>query len=121
MNYIWKKAVLTFYREKIPRENEPFAVVKSAKLTIQKSSENKLVGKIKDFFPLMGSVDYLNSIEGITKKYVLCWFDDSLEDMKLSFRRITGVTFITPLSCVLDGKGKKTFSAKFEAIKGRLE
>ena len=119
MNYIWKKAVLTFYREKIPRENEPFAVVKSAKLTIQKSSENKLVGKIKDFF--VHGYPGTSIVEGITKKYVLCWFDDSLEDMKLSFRRITGVTFITPLSCVLDGKGKKTFSAKFEAIKGKLE
>lgn len=121
MNYIWKKAVLTLYREKFPRENEPFAVVKSAKLSIHTSSENKLVGKIKDFFPLMGSLDYLTSMDGIAKKYVLCWFDDSIEDMNLSFRRLTGVAFIDPLSYVLDGQGKKSFSAKFVAISGKLE
>ena len=121
MNYIWKKAVLTFYREKYPRENEPFAVVKSAKLTIQQSSKNKLVGTIEDFFPLMGNLDCLSSKDGIAEKYVLCWFDDSIENIKLSFRRITGVTFIAPLSFILDKKGKKSFSAKFKAISGKFE
>jgi hypothetical protein len=121
MNYIWNKAVLTFYRQKIPHESEPFAVVKSKKLTIQKSSEKKIVGEIENFFPLMGNLANLTSMDGIAEKYVICWFDDSIEDITLSFRRIAGVSFIAPLSFVIDKNGKKSFSVKFEAISGKLE
>jgi hypothetical protein len=121
MNYVWKKAVITFYREKYPRESEPFAVIKSAKLIISKTNKNKLIGEIKDFFPLMGNLDCISSIEGITEKYVLCWFDDSIDDFKFSFRRISGVSFTDPVSYVLDENGKKTYSANFVGTTGKLE
>lgn len=121
MNYLWKKAVLTFYRDTYPRESEPFAVVKTTKLKISRTIENKLTGEIEDFFPLMGNLDCISSIEGFAEKYVLCWFDDSVEDFKLAFRRIRGVSFIDPVSYVVDENGKKTYSAKFNGTSGKLE
>jgi hypothetical protein len=121
MNYIWKKPVLTFYREKYPPEREPFAVAKSIKLEISKTQENKLTGTIDAFFPLMGNLDCLSSVEGLTEKYVLCWFDDTVDDINSAFRRVTGVTFSSQVSYVLDEKGKKTYFANFEALSGKLK
>ncbi len=121
MNYIWKKPVLTIYREKYPPEKEPFAVTKSAKLEILKTQENKFKGIIEDFFPLMGNLDCLSSVEGLTEKYVLCWFDDTVDDINLAFRRVTSVTFSSKVSYIIDEKGKKTYSATFEALAGKLK
>jgi hypothetical protein len=72
MVYIWNKPVLTFYRERIPREKEPFAVIKALKLTISKSEKEGYWGTIKSFFPLMGNLDCLSSVEGEKDYYVIC-------------------------------------------------
>lgn len=121
MNHIWKKPVLTFYREKYPPEKEPFAVAKTVRLEILKTQENKLTGKIVDFFPLMGNLDCLSSVEGLIEKYVLCWFDDTVDDIAQAFRRLAGVTFSSKVSYSLDEKGKKTYNADFTALAGKLE
>lgn len=121
MKYIWKKPVLTFYREKYPPEKEPFAVAKTVRLEILKTQENNLTGKIVDFFPLMGNLDCLSSVEGLTEKYVLCWFDDTVDDIAQAFRRLTGVTFSSKAPYSVNEKGKKTYNANFDAIAGKLE
>ena len=120
MSYIWNKPVLTFYREKNPPEKEPFAVVKTTKLEVTMSNDKLLTGEIKNFFPLMGTLDSLSSIEGTAKKYVICWFDDTVDDLSLAFRRLAGVTFSSKVSFTTDTNGKRTYNAKFKAIKAKI-
>jgi len=121
MEYVYHKPVLTFYKERHDQpEREAFAVVKAKTLSISKSEDAGLNGTIQDFFPLMGDVDYISSGEGKADRYVVCWFDDEV-DMSKSFRRLTGVTFPSNLSCETGEKGKKTYNATFQANHGKLE
>jgi hypothetical protein len=121
MDYVWVKPVLTFYRERIPRENEPFAVVKALKLIVKKSGKAGYWGSISSFFPLMGNLDCLSSVEGRDDYYVICWFDDRVEDLNESFRRLAGVSFPLEVPYVVDERGKRTYNARFEAKRGKLE
>jgi hypothetical protein len=121
MDFVWNKPVLTFYRERTPREKEPFAVVKALKLEVTKSEKEDYVGKINAFFPLMGNLDCLSSVEGKQDHYVICWFDDKIEDIDESFRRLAGVTFTSDVPYVVDARGKRTYTAKFKAKHGKLE
>ena len=57
MDFVWNKPVLTFYRERIPPEKEPFAVVKAVKLGVTKSEKGGYWGTLHAFFPLMGNLD----------------------------------------------------------------
>lgn len=121
MNFVWNKPVLTFYRERTPHEKEPFAVVKALKLEVTRFEKEVYQGKINNFFPLMGNLDCLSSVEGKQDHYVICWFDDKIEDLDKSFRRLAGVTFTSDVSYVIDTKGKRTYAAKFKAKHGKLE
>lgn len=121
MEFVYNKPVLTFYRERHDKpEREPFAVVKAKKLSVSKS-ETELSGVMHDFFPLMGDVDCISSPEGRVDRYVVCWFDDAEPDFDKSFRRLTGVTFQSGLSCETSEKGKKTYNAPFKAKNGILK
>ena len=121
MDFVWSKPVLTFYRERTPREKEPFAVVKALKLEVVESEKKGYQGKMDAFFPLMGNLDCLSSVEGKQDQYVICWFDDKVEDIDESFRRLAGVTFFSDVPYVVDKRGKRTYSAKFKAKYGKLE
>jgi len=121
MNFVWNKPVLTFYRERIPREKEPFAVVKASKLEVSKSEKAGYWGTINSFFPLMGNVDCLSSVEGKADHYVICWFDDKVENLNESFRRLAGVTFPSEVPYVIDERGKRTYNARFKAKIGKLK
>lgn len=120
LTYVWNKPVLTFYLEKNPPEKEPFMVVKSLKLEVNMSKDKPLIGEIKEFFPLMGNLDCISSIDGLENKYVICWFDDTVENFSLAFRRLIGVTFSSKILFTVDTKGKKIYNAKFEAINGKI-
>ena len=120
MDFVWNKPVLTFYRERIPREKEPFAVAKALKLAVNKSETVGYLGIINSFFPLMGNLDCLSSVEGKQDNYVICWFDDKVEDFNESFRRLAGVTFPSEVPYVVDERGKKTYNARFIAKTGKL-
>jgi hypothetical protein len=78
-------------------------------------------GSIVAFFPLMGNLDCLESVEGKSDHYILCWFDDMAEDLNKSFRRLVGVTFSSEVSFVVDERGKRTYKASFKAKGGKLE
>ena len=121
MDFAWNKPVLTLYRERIPMEKEPFAVVKALKLEVTKAEKEGYLGKILSFFPLMGNLDCLSSPEGKQDHYVICWFDDKVEDINESFRRLAGVTFSSDVPYVIDAKGKRTYEAKFKAMHGKLK
>lgn len=121
MDFVWNKPVLTFYRERIPRKKEPFAVVKASKLIVSESEKRGYWGTINSFFPLMGSLDCLSSVEGKQDYYVICWFDDKVEDLNESFRRLAGVTFSSEVPYVVDERGKRTYNAGFKAKHGKLE
>jgi hypothetical protein len=121
MDFVWNKPVLTFYRERTPREKEPFAVVKALKLEVSKSEKEGYLGKINSFFPLMGNLYCLSSVEGKQDHYVICWFDDEVENLDESFRRLAGVTFSEDVPYVVDERGKRTYTANFKAKHGKLE
>lgn len=122
MEFVYNKPVLTFYRERHDKpEREPFVVIKAKKLSVSKSETAELSGVIHDFFPLMGDVDCISSADGKVDQYVVCWFDDAEPDMDKSFRRLTGVTFPSGLSCETDARSKKTYNAPFKAKHGILK
>jgi hypothetical protein len=121
MDKVWNKPVLTLFRERVPIEKEPFAVVKTNKLGVSKSEKGGYWGNIHAFFILMGSLDYISSAEGQGDSYVLCWFDDGEEDLNKAYRRLTGVIFPSGVPHVVDDKGKRTYDASFKAQHGKLE
>lgn len=120
MEFAWTKPVLTFYRDKRPPEREAFAVAKAKRFAVSKSEDGTLSGSIRDFFPLMGNLDCISSKKKSDDRYIICWFDDAEEDLSKAGRRLTGVTFSLEVACVVDGKGRKTFNAKFNAEHGKL-
>ena len=121
MNFVWNKPVLSFYIEKNPREKEPFAVAKALKMDVTKSEKEGYFGKISSFFPLMGNLDCIASVEGKKDQYIICWFDDEIEDVDESYRRLVGVTFDSDVNFVVDERGKRTYQAKFKALNGKLK
>lgn len=121
MGFVWNKPVLTFYRERIPPENEPFAVVKALKLIVNKSDKRGYSGTINAFFPLMGNIDCLSSVESRQHYYVMCWFDDKVDEFNKSFRRLAGVNFPSQMPYTVDLRGKRTYNARFTAKIGKLE
>ena len=116
--FIWNKPVLSLYREnnELP-EREAFAVIKVKKLAVSKSENDAFKGNITDFFCLMGDLDPVNS----AGKYVVCWFDDSIEDFHAGFRRLSGVTFPTGVSFTVDKRDKRTYNSVFEAKHAKLK
>jgi hypothetical protein len=120
VEFVWKKPVLTFYRDKSPPEREAFASVKAKKLVVSKSEDGILRGNIEDFFPLVGNIDCISSKEKSGDRYIICWFDDSEEDLDKAGRRLIGVSFPLEVTCDADEKGKKTYNANFNAEYGKL-
>lgn len=123
MQFVWEKPVLTFYRERFGKpEREAFVAVKSRKLVVSGTEEDtKFNCGFQDFFPIMGELDYVSSKEGKADRYVLCWFDDTVDDFGKAFRRLTGVTFPQGIKCVTNEKGKISCNADFEAKHGKLD
>jgi len=55
-------------------------VVKARRLEISQGMDPKTErGAIRDFFQLMGDLDYLASEVGVVDQYILCWFDDEAD------------------------------------------
>lgn len=75
-----------------------------------------LTGELK-IFCLMGDVDQVQS----KNKYVICWFDDAVDDFYEAFRRLSGVTFPSGVSCSMDKRNKRTYNAVFQAKHGKLK
>jgi len=123
LQFVWEKPVLTFYRERFGKpEREAFVAVKARKLVVSGTEEDtKFKCALQDFFPIMGELDYVSSKEGKADRYVLCWFDDTVDDFGKAFRRLTGVTFPQGIKCVTNEKGKISCNADFEAKHGKLE
>jgi hypothetical protein len=120
--FVWNKPVLALFKERdVTPEVEPFVVVKAKKLTLTLYKDSKLAGKIKDFFKIMGDPDYLSSVQGAKDHYIICWFDDTEQDMTKDFRRLSKVTFDEKVSCVINKNGKRTYNGSFKAEHGKLE
>jgi hypothetical protein len=123
LQFVWEKPVLAFYRERFERtEIEPFLVVKARKLVVsKKEGATKFKCVLEDFFPIMGKLDQISSEKGRTDRYVLCWFDDTVDNFGKAFRRLTGVTFQDGIKCVTDKKGKILCNTDFIAKHAKLE
>jgi len=116
--FLWNKPVLSIYRENNEQpETEAFAVIKAKKLAVKQLAEGGFNGSINDFFCLMGDVDQIQP----TNKYVVCWFDDEVDDFYVAFRRLTVVTFSSGVSYELDQRNKRTYNALFQAKHGKLK
>jgi hypothetical protein len=120
---VWEKPVITFYRERLGKpEREAFLVVKARRLAVSKNEGDNSFGcTLDDFFPLMGDINCMSGEEGKADRYVLCWFDDRVDDFGEAFRRLTGVIFPEGISCAHDKRGKMSCNASFEAKHGKLE
>ena len=123
LQFVWEKPVITFYRERFEKpETEPFLVVKARKLVVSKKEEaTKFKCALEDFFPIMGKLDQISSEKVKTNRYVLCWFDDTVDDFGKAFRRLTGVTFQDGIKCITDKKGKISCNTDFIAKHAKLE
>ena len=116
----WKRPTISIFRERFDKpEKEPFAVIKAQKLSIEEVEGVGFKCELADFFSLMGDVDYISSDDGRKDNYVLCWFDDAIEDFNESFRRLTGVTFPTAPSYTVS-TGKRTYKASFQSKQGKI-
>jgi hypothetical protein len=117
----WRKPTLSIYHEKpAAKESEPFVVIKAQKLTVNSTETNRIKGNIQDFFVLMGDLDYISSSEGKNEKYVLCWFDDAIDDFQQAFRKLNGVTFPTTITHSIVNQ-KKSYMASIQAESGKLQ
>jgi hypothetical protein len=116
----WKKPTISIFRERLDKhENEPFTVIKAQKISIEEEEGGGFKGNLKDFFSLIGDLNYISSEEGMNSQYVLCWFDDSIDDFSESFRKLTGVTFLSAPSYT-ENKGKKIYRLSFKAKYGLI-
>lgn len=116
--FTWIKPVLTLYRENNQQpETEAFVVIKAKKLIVMESVNGSFEGKIVDFFSLMGNVDQVDTVG----KYVVCWFDDSIEDFHAGFRRLSGVTFPNELNFTVNHRNKRTYNTVFQAKYAKLK
>ena len=115
---VWKKPVLSLYRENNEQpETEAFAVIKAQKLTVTLLEKEGFSGAINDFFCLVGDVDSVKS----GGRYVVCWFDDAVEDFYEGFRRLSGVTFPAGMSYSMDKRSKRTYNTAFKAKHAKLK
>lgn len=124
MSYTWEKPVIIFYKERTKEpEVKAFAVVKARKLTITKTGEKetRYAGTIKDFFPIMGDIDYISTDQGKKDNYVLCWFEDKEEDFTKFWRQMNGAAFPKGISFTTDNKGKRTYNTECKAKRAKLE
>jgi len=120
--FVWKKPVLTFYRDnRLHPEREPFVVVQATKLSINLLDNKTIEGKIEDFFALMGDLDYITTKDEENKRFIVCWFDDKENDFNKAARRLLGVTFKQETKFEADDRGKRTYNADFSAEFGKLE
>lgn len=111
----WKRPVLTLYAfEKENPSSSPIVVLKARKMTITYDDlKAPISGKIVDFFPLMGSIDLINTKNGREKQYVLCWHEDENPDFFNSQRKLVNVRFTKSFEEKSDEKGKRSFSGEF--------
>jgi hypothetical protein len=119
----YRKPTVVIYKERFHKpETEPFAVVKAQRFVITKTENDSLYRcSLEDFFTFMGDMDIVSTPEGKADSYVLCWFDDNVEDFSEAFRRLTGVSFPEGTEYVVDQKGKRTYNAIFNAKHAKLE
>jgi hypothetical protein len=120
-DFVWKKPVICIFKQRDNPEIDPFVVVKAKEISISKLEDDKLTGKITDFFTLMGDADYLSTDAGVADRYVLCWFDDTEPDQTKDLRRLRGVTFSPKVKYVMNDGGKRTYGATFKAEHGKLK
>ena len=117
MDLEWDKPTVVFYRERTEKpEREPFAVVKARRILL---SEDRLTGRIDDFFPLMGEVDIIDTQEGRTDSYVLCWPHDEEQNPKKAWKRLIGVTFSGFTSS--EAEGKISYKVEFRARSAKID
>jgi hypothetical protein len=120
-SFTWNKPVLTLYRDRRQPEREPFAVVQAKKLTVATSEKKAVEGNIEDFFALMGNLVYVSFKGGESDRYIVCWFDDKIEDFHQAGRQLWGVTFPPNMPVTVDDRGKKIYNTSFTAEVGKLE
>ena len=116
----WKKPTISVYRERQePPEKEPFVVLKAQRITLESMEGTGFTGTIDGFFKLMGDIEYISSPVGKKDQYVLCWFDDGIEDFDESFRKLAGVTFPDGIAPILS-EDKELYKVSLQAEQGRI-
>ena len=118
------RCTLVFYKQRPNKgERKAFAVIKARELDLSETQDSipRFTGRITDFFPLMGDIDYISTKQGLEDEFVVCWFADESEDFKKDFRRLNGVKFNANLHVTLEEHGKKSHNASFTAKSAKLK
>ncbi|MHA1409224.1 MAG: hypothetical protein ACTSQY_02685 [Candidatus Odinarchaeia archaeon] len=114
----WKNVYFQLFRE---NESKPLCVCRAKRISLGETegkTEN-VTGIINDFFPLMGSIMELISdpgFSGSTHKYVICWADDTVDDEKKMWKKLTGVRFLESIDTI-GGCDKQRYRGRFIAEK----
>lgn len=118
----WKKPVICIFKERnVNPESDPFVVIMARQIALTAGDDHSYMGKIDDFFTLMGDADYLSSKEGKEDHYVMCWFDNKEPDMTKDLRRLRGVRFTGDVSFSENPKThKRTYNGTFKAEQAKL-
>ena len=115
MDQVWQRPVLTLYPfEKEAPVSSPQVVLKSRKFEISyDENDSPVSGRIEDFFPLMGDLDTINSVEGRKKSYILCWHEDDDPDFFHSQRKLVSIRFNKAFEVKTDDRGKRSYNCEF--------
>ncbi len=110
----WRNVYFQIFHED---ENKPFCVCRANSLSIDELKNINITGSIESFFPLMGSIiEFLADpgFSGSTKKYVICWADEEIEDEDRKWLKLTGVRLLESADS-LGGCEKQRYRCRFTA------
>ena len=69
----------------------------------------------------MGNLACVSFKGGEIDRYIVCWFDDNVDDFHQAGRRLIGVTFPPNMSFTVDERGNRTYNTTFKTEYGLLE
>ncbi|WEU39887.1 MAG: hypothetical protein OdinLCB4_005305 [Candidatus Odinarchaeum yellowstonii] len=112
----WRNVYFQIFHED---ESKPFCVCRADSLRIDEVRKENIIGSIEGFFTLMGTIiEFLSDpgFSGSTKKYVICWADETIADEDKKWLKLTGVRLLESADS-LGGCEKQRYRCRFTAEK----
>ena len=112
----WRKIYFQIFHE---GSEKPLCVCRADRLSVDDVKGSNITGSIESFFPLMGSIIELLSdagFSGSSKKYVICWADEEIEDEDKKWMKLVGVRFLESVDSI-GSCDKQRYRCRFIAEK----
>jgi hypothetical protein len=115
---IWLKPVIVLFRESYDQPiREAVAVLRARRITLVEEEEKDVImGRIEDFFPLMGDINGIQSDPTGMNRYVLCIYSEGEKPFDQP-DQLSGIIFPRGLSFIRDQYGKRTYHGSFQATR----